>query len=464
MPEKSAQKVKTKSANKSAPTQRVGKKGISQEPPVQKKPNLTGLPDQLKSGIENISGHSMDDVKVHYNSPKPSQLQAHAYAQGNQIHLASGQEKHLPHEAWHVVQQKQGRVKPTMQLKNQVNINDDAGLEKEADVMGVRALHRPIQRKSKLRNAESQTEVVQRAIAVGGAPGPLRGASLTKFNEVVLALNVAGVNFVPGGLVPVMIHIDNQSAPNPADTHIGGGMITINVRKWYIDTCSVGEIVGLLTHELGVHNMADLSMSGRSLTREGHRNRNQTGLDVRVNDHNLHIMGWTQGMNNWDPQGRQRDHLNVVRDTGGRKGNASARARVYAETMLHNGDAIVAGPGTVAEKNQKLRDLIQTFLFDYSRILATNDGGAWATYNQAHLISEIMIWYRNVLIRRYRHNHAWLTRPAVQVDYGGWGLRGWLIGKLAKYAGNRIVDGVTRGAQAAGRALLRGVQAIRNWF
>ncbi|MGY8938739.1 MAG: eCIS core domain-containing protein [Flavobacteriales bacterium] len=82
----------------------------------------------------------MSDVKVHYNSPKPAQLQAHAYAQGNQIHLASGQEKHLPHEAWHVVQQKQGRVAPTTQLKGKVNINDNAGLEKEADVMGAKAL------------------------------------------------------------------------------------------------------------------------------------------------------------------------------------------------------------------------------------------------------------------------------------------------------------------------------------
>ncbi|WP_293125682.1 DUF4157 domain-containing protein [Okeania sp. SIO1I7] len=98
--------------------------------------NKTGLPDRLKTGIENLSGYSMDDVKVHYNSEKPSQLQAHAYAQGTDIHVAPGQEKHLPHEAWHVVQQKQGRVKPTMQMKGKVNINDDAGLETEADIMG----------------------------------------------------------------------------------------------------------------------------------------------------------------------------------------------------------------------------------------------------------------------------------------------------------------------------------------
>ncbi|WP_299243395.1 DUF4157 domain-containing protein [uncultured Aquimarina sp.] len=106
---------------------------------IQRK-NNTGLPDNLKSGIENLSGYSMDDVNVHYNSSKPAQLQAHAYAQGTDIHLAPGQEKHLPHEAWHVVQQKQGRVRPTMQFKGKVNINDDVSLEKEADVMGAKAM------------------------------------------------------------------------------------------------------------------------------------------------------------------------------------------------------------------------------------------------------------------------------------------------------------------------------------
>lgn len=105
----------------------------------QGKPNNTGLPTQLKSGVESLSGFSLDDVKVHYNSDKPAQLKAHAYAQGTDIHVASGQEKHLPHEAWHVVQQKQGRVQPTTQLKT-FNINDDVGLEREADVMGAKAI------------------------------------------------------------------------------------------------------------------------------------------------------------------------------------------------------------------------------------------------------------------------------------------------------------------------------------
>lgn len=109
------------------------------------KPNHTGLPDNLKSGIESLSGLSMDNVRVHYNSSQPAQLNALAYAQGTDIHVAPGQEQHLPHEAWHVVQQAQGRVKPTMQMKEGVPVNDDKGLEHEADVMGARAIQGKMQ-------------------------------------------------------------------------------------------------------------------------------------------------------------------------------------------------------------------------------------------------------------------------------------------------------------------------------
>ena len=133
--------------------------------PLQLKPNNSGLPDSLKSGVENLSGLSMDDVKVHYNSDKPAQLNAHAYAQGTDIHLASGQEKHLPHEAWHVVQQKQGRVRPTMMMKAKVPINDDQGLELEADVMGARALQmKPFSLSDyRTENSVQRKEVIQKA-------------------------------------------------------------------------------------------------------------------------------------------------------------------------------------------------------------------------------------------------------------------------------------------------------------
>lgn len=109
--------------------------GITQ---LKSETNSTGLPDNLKNGVESLSGQSLDDVKVHYNSDKPAQMKAHAYAEGNEIHIAGGQEKHLAHEAWHVVQQKRGDVQATNEIGG-TPINDDKNLENEADVMGQRA-------------------------------------------------------------------------------------------------------------------------------------------------------------------------------------------------------------------------------------------------------------------------------------------------------------------------------------
>lgn len=88
---------------------------------------ITGLPDGLKSGIEHLSGMSLDHVKVHYNSPVPAQLGATAYTEGHTIHLAPGQQRHLPHEAWHVVQQAQGRVSP--QGRSHIGMNRDPGAQ-----------------------------------------------------------------------------------------------------------------------------------------------------------------------------------------------------------------------------------------------------------------------------------------------------------------------------------------------
>ncbi len=107
--------------------------------PSEHQEKKTGLPDNLKAGIENLSGYSMDDVKVHYNSTKPAQLPALAYTQGTNIYVAPGQEKYLAHEAWHVVQQKQGRVKGTKRQPREEEVNEERGLETEAEDWGKRA-------------------------------------------------------------------------------------------------------------------------------------------------------------------------------------------------------------------------------------------------------------------------------------------------------------------------------------
>ena len=101
--------------------------------------NRTGIPDRLKNGMETLTGQSLDHVKVHYNSSKPAAVQAHAYAQGSEIHLGPGQSQHLPHELGHVVQQMEGRVQPTTSV-NGMPVNDNTSLENEATEMGNKAL------------------------------------------------------------------------------------------------------------------------------------------------------------------------------------------------------------------------------------------------------------------------------------------------------------------------------------
>lgn len=96
------------------------------------KPNQTGIPTQMKQQYEQLSHFSFDDVRVHYNSDKPAQLQALAYTQGSHVYIGPGQEQHLGHELGHVVQQKQGLVRPTTVVAG-LPLNDNRQLESQAD-------------------------------------------------------------------------------------------------------------------------------------------------------------------------------------------------------------------------------------------------------------------------------------------------------------------------------------------
>lgn len=126
----------------------------------------SALPAPLKAGIEQLSGSAMDDVRVHRDSPEPGKLGALAFAKGSDIHLGRGQERHLPHEAWHVVQQKQKRVRATTQLKG-APVNDDPELEREADAMGSLALA------SAPRAGDPRRPLEARPVAPG--PAPIQG-------------------------------------------------------------------------------------------------------------------------------------------------------------------------------------------------------------------------------------------------------------------------------------------------
>lgn len=105
--------------------------------------NQTGIPDMVKQRMEGSFGADFSSVRVHPESSKAPEVGALAYTQGTDIHFAPGQFKPdtsagqqlLGHELTHVIQQAEGRVQPTTEIGGMA-VNDDAGLEREADLMG----------------------------------------------------------------------------------------------------------------------------------------------------------------------------------------------------------------------------------------------------------------------------------------------------------------------------------------
>ncbi len=144
--------------------------------------NRIRMPGPLKTGLEQLSGMDLSSIRVHNNASKPAQLNALAYTQEQDIHVGPGQEKHLPHEGWHAVQQMQGRVKPTLQAKG-VSINDDEELEREADVMGAKALQMTRVSIKQRRGHYQESTSLQREVGTEGEseiPGEAIGVSREK--------------------------------------------------------------------------------------------------------------------------------------------------------------------------------------------------------------------------------------------------------------------------------------------
>lgn len=156
----------------------------------------SGIPAALKERFESASGFSFSDVRVHYNSNKPAQLQAFAYTQGNDVFIGPGQEKHLSHELEHVVQQKSGMVKPTKNIYG-VGINDDPSLEQQASAFihaaGPVAKDMSVQLRRQPADEAGNHAVVQREIILLGGQG--EGQDF-----------VIGINLMP-----------SQNARNPID-------------------------------------------------------------------------------------------------------------------------------------------------------------------------------------------------------------------------------------------------------
>jgi hypothetical protein len=112
--------------------------------PLRQKAGGLPLPSDVRTKMETAFGADFSDVRVHVGREATS-LGAIAYTWGTNIHFAPGQynphslqgQKLLGHELWHVLQQKQGRVRNP--FGGGVAVVQDHALEAEADRVGIKA-------------------------------------------------------------------------------------------------------------------------------------------------------------------------------------------------------------------------------------------------------------------------------------------------------------------------------------
>jgi hypothetical protein len=119
-------------------------KRIMAPPPLQLKagPGFNAK-NPVMAKMEEAFDSDFSDVNLHTDSDQASQLGALAYAQGNDVHFAPGQynpasqagQELLGHELAHVVQQRNGQVSAQAK-EGGIPLNQDSGLESEADAMG----------------------------------------------------------------------------------------------------------------------------------------------------------------------------------------------------------------------------------------------------------------------------------------------------------------------------------------
>lgn len=283
--------------------------------------NLTGMPDPLKAGIEKLSGVDLSGVRVHRNSAKPAHLNALAYTQGQDIHLGPGQERHLPHEGWHSAQQMQGRVKPTMQMKSGVDINDDADLEDEADAMGENALQMQgglenpkINRSSAAPNKDVRlVDTVRSAVqgplsAPAWQPDPAPGETIQLLRTT--SANIAA-NWNYGGGDPSYTALTVALAGYEAAKTVANAETLIYAAKAFR---ALGGLSGRTTHHLGVLINELYAERGEMLRADADRDRPATAAEqgagpVRNATEDERIVGAASVLGSPARQAEERDIL-----------------------------------------------------------------------------------------------------------------------------------------------------------
>ncbi len=177
------------------------------------------LPADVQGKMESTMGADFSDVKINTNSAKASEIGAHAFAQGNEVHFAQGKfdpdsktgQSLIGHELAHVKQQRDGRVKADTML-GETPVNTSNALESEADSLGAKAA-----------NANSTTPVTQNKMAsssINTTQAPVQGFFSSLISSGLNFLKSKVADMIPEGLKNMIPQGVRDMASNLADKGI----------------------------------------------------------------------------------------------------------------------------------------------------------------------------------------------------------------------------------------------------
>ncbi|WP_248926980.1 hypothetical protein [Paenibacillus hamazuiensis] len=134
-------------------------------------------------------------------------------------------------------------------------------------------------------------------------------------------------------------------------------LVSISIDRYQLDEFSVGQMLGLLTHELGVHSLDATSLSEEELAAEAaDKDKRQTGMIGNVK----YTVGKVAGI-----EGQQDDHLTIGRAVLGQL-SAAPRLHIYEQTLVSVID--------VLDQSEERKEVAAAYCIDIARIVVTNDG------------------------------------------------------------------------------------------
>lgn len=337
----------------------------------------TGSPLEtgVRTEMEARLGADFSDVRLHTDTVaqrSAAEIGAHAYTSGSHVVIGpGGADKHtLAHELTHVVQQRQGPVAGT-DHGNGLHMSDPGdSFEQAAEANAKRVMSGPVPLENRPASAGAAEAApvqraalpIQRARMVSGKIAFTNVANTypAYFGKAQRVLQLLSEHkqiqdYLRGR--PCDIVLEKRIKDAPAEVKDNGDEgVKVILAAYYFENYDIGYIVGMLSHEFGIHPLAEAKP--QLLDEEQHLK----GMPFPVPG----LEEQPKFMNS--DEAKQADHVLGAIPQGPRYGVYKAVTKEMAERLLQDAKGKVDGA-----KEQDVTDLLDCFLMDVASIAATND-------------------------------------------------------------------------------------------